>query len=305
MPEMAEPYASEFRRLVRMGAGARDIHAAGADVGFARRTASSDAFVAREMSRIETHRRATCPILEAFAPRSARVLDVGCSTGGSTVAIALSPVIAPEAVVGFDLDALSLRAAEVRAKGNGLDPRRITFVSGRPGAGLPFASDVFDLVVCVSVLEFLPTAEGRRRLIEEMKRVARPGGHVFVSTPSPLRLRDVHAKRWLGDVVRRDGFPWATPPWELRAMIADCERVPIHDWVVAHALNRAGLPGRVVPKTLTRAIAWVHAWQKVLVRKPEHRSGPRSSAVCSTIVCKPSPIGATTQPDGSHICDPR
>ncbi|HXN32372.1 MAG TPA: class I SAM-dependent methyltransferase [Polyangiaceae bacterium] len=271
MPEMAEPYASEFRRLVRLGAGARDIHAAKAEVGFARRTTSSDAFVAREVSRIEAHRRGTCPILETFARRSPRVLDVGCSTGGSTVAMALSPVLASEVVVGFDLDALSLRAAEVRAKGHGLDPRRITFVSGCPEEGLPFGSDVFDLVVCVSVLEFLPTAEGRRKLVAEMKRVARPGGHVFLSTPSPLRLRDVHAKRLLGDVVRRDGFPWATPPWELRAMIADCERVPIDAWVVARALNRAGLPGRVVPPALTKAIAWAHAWQKVLVRKPEDR----------------------------------
>jgi SAM-dependent methyltransferase len=271
MPEMAEPYASEFRRLVRLGAGARDIHATGAEVGFARRTPSSNAFMAREISRVETHRRGTCPILEAFAPRSPRILDVGCSTGGSTVAMALSPVLAPEVLVGFDPDALSLRAAEARANAHGLDPRRVTFVSGRPGEALPFDSDTFDLVVCVSVLEFLPTTGGRRRLIDELKRVARPGGHVFVATPNPLRLRDVHAKRWLGDFVRRDGFPWASPPWELRAMIADCERVPIDTWVVARALDRAGLKGRVVPRALTKAIAWAQAWQKVLVRKPARR----------------------------------
>jgi SAM-dependent methyltransferase len=271
MPEMAEPYASEFRRLVRLGAGARDIHAATTEVGFARRTTSSNSFVAREMSRVETHRRGTCPILEAFSPRSSRILDVGCSTGGSTVAMALSPVLAPEVLVGFDLDALSLRAADVRARGHGLDPRRITFVSGGPSEPLPFGNDVFDLVVCVSVLEFLPTADERRKLIAEMKRVARPGGQLFLSTPNPLRLRDVHAKRWLGDVVRRDGFPWATPPWALRTMVADCERVPIDKWVVAHALERVGLPGRVVPRALTNAIAMAHAWQKVLVRKPAHR----------------------------------
>lgn len=269
MPEMAEPYASEFRRLVRLGAGARDIHSSKAEVGFARRTASSHAFMAREVSRVDTHLRSTCPILEAFAPNPRRILDVGCSTGGSTVAMALSRVLAPEVLVGFDLDALSLRAAEVRAKGHGLDPRRITFVSGVPDEPLPFGTEAFDLVVCVSVLEFLPTSRARRWLVEEMKRVVRPGGYVFLSTPNPLRLRDVHAKRWLGDVVRRDGFPWASPPWELRAMFAECERVPIDTWVVARALHHAGLPVRGLPRSLTNAIAWVHAWQKILMRKPE------------------------------------
>ena len=268
MPEMAEPYASEFCRLVRLGAGARDIHSARAEVGFAQRSTPSNAFLLRELSLVETHRTGTCPILEAFAPRSRRILDVGCSTGGSTVAMALSPVLAHEVVVGFDPDALSLRAAQVRAKGYGLDPRRVTFVSGRPGAALPFDGNAFDLVVCVSVLEFLPTVDERRKLIDEMKRVVRPGGHVFLSTPNPLRLRDVHARRWLGDLFRREGFPWANPPWELRAMVADCERLPIDTWFVSHALDRAGLPGRVVPRPLARIIAFAHAWQKVLVRKP-------------------------------------
>jgi SAM-dependent methyltransferase len=265
---MTEPHASEFRRLVRLGAGARDIHGGGAnEVGYSHRGAASDAFIAREQARVETHRRSSCPVLEAFAGRVERLLDVGCSTGGSTVAMALSPVLAPAVVVGVDPDALSLRAAEVRAKGSGLDPRRIAFVRNRPGEGLPFASDLFDLVVCVSVLEFLPTAASREALVAEMKRVLRPGGHLFLATPNPLRLRDVHARRWLGDFIQRDGYPWATTPWRLRAMVADTERVPIDGWVVARAIERAGLPARLVPRGLAGFIALMKPWQKVLVRK--------------------------------------
>jgi SAM-dependent methyltransferase len=272
MARMTEPHASEFRRLVRLGAGARDIHSGGADLGFAQRTNASRAFEERELGRVDIHRQSSCPILEAFAAGSARILDVGCSTGGSTVAMALSPVLAATAVVGVDPDGLSLRAAEVRARGHGVDPRRISFVRGRPAEPLPFATNQFDLVVCVSVLEFLPTSAQRRRLVDEMKRVARPGGHVFLSTPNPLRLRDVHAKRLLGDLIRRHGFPWSSPPWEMRAMVADCERVPIHAWLVARALERAGLPCPGVPGALAEAIAWAHGWQKVLVRKPEPRA---------------------------------
>ncbi|SRR5579883_84242 len=267
---MAEPHASEFQRLIRLGAGARDIHDEEArEQGFARRTPPSDAFVAREQGRVDTHRRSSCAVLEAFAGRAERILDVGCSTGGSTVAMALSPVLAPTVIVGVDPDPLSLRAAEVRAKAYGLDPRRIAFVRSRPGEALPFASDLFDLVVCVSVLEFLPTADARAAILSDMKRVTRPGGHLFVSTPNPLRLRDVHARRWLGDLRRRRGYPWATPPWELCKLLSDMQRVPIDGWVLRQQLRRAGIRlAPAVPDTLARALGWAHAWQKVLVRKP-------------------------------------
>jgi SAM-dependent methyltransferase len=196
------------------------------------------------------------------------VLDVGCSTGGTTVALALSAALAPEVVIGVDPDRLSLRAAEVRARGHGLGPKRIAFVRNAPGTPLPFARDSFDLVVCVSVLEFVPTVDARQRLVDEMKRVVRPGGHVYLATPNPLRLRDLHAKRWLGDVVRRHGYPWASPPWSLRAMVADFERVDIDGWTLARALS---VPERVVPRPLAGAFGWTRRWQRVLVRKPEAR----------------------------------
>lgn len=264
---MREPYASEFRHLVRLGAGARDVHGT-PEAGYARRTHASDAFVEREVARVETHRHSSCAILEAFAGRAPRVVDVGCSTGGTTVAVALSSVLAPEVTVGVDPDPLSLRAAEVRARGHGLDARRVAFVRTEPDRPLPFPSHSFDLAVCVSVLEFLPTAGERRRLVDEIKRVVRPGGLVFLSTPNPLRLRDVHARRWLGDLVRRDGYPWASPPWAMRAMVADWERVPIERWTVARAL---GLPASVVPGPVAGALGWAQTWQKLLVRKPRTR----------------------------------
>ncbi len=164
---MTEPHASEFQRLVRSGAGTRDIHAA-IGVGFARRAPAPGRFVQREMDRVDLHRKASCALLEAFVGRAPRLLDVGCSTGGSTVALALSDVLAPERTIGVDPDALSLRAAEVRARGHGLDPRRISFVRNEPDRPLPFTSHAFDLVVCLSVLEFVPEADARRRLVEEM-----------------------------------------------------------------------------------------------------------------------------------------
>jgi hypothetical protein len=88
---------------------------------------------------------------------------------------------------------------------------------------------------------------------------------MFLATPSPLRLRDIHAKRWLGDLFRRDGYPWASPPWSIRAMLADFERIEVNAWVLARAL---GVPERVVPRALGGAFGWTSRWQKLLARKP-------------------------------------
>jgi SAM-dependent methyltransferase len=270
MAEMSEPQASEFRSLLRQGAGARDIHGIADSVGFAACTAASDAFVARELARVESHRRGSCALLEAVVGPSARILDVGCSTGGGTVALALSPVLRAERVVGVDPEPLSLLAAEARARGYGLAPSRVSFVATRPGAPLPFERDEFDLVTCVSVLEFVPTSEQRRHLIEEMKRVARPGAHLYLATPSPFRARELHSRRWLGDLRRSAGYPWALTPSALAALVDDCERVQLEGWLAARVLARVGLRRPRLPSALATALVWAHRWQRVLVRKPGH-----------------------------------
>jgi SAM-dependent methyltransferase len=273
MLEMSEPHATEFRRLVRGGAGARDIHGRlPPTTGFARRTLASDASVAREMGRVEAYRSSSCALLEAFTGRAPCVLDVGCSTGAGAVAMALSPILAPDVVVGVDTATLSLKAARVRARGHGLAPPRVSFRGCRAGCPLPFADDSFDLVVCVSVLEFMPTASQRRELVEEMKRVVRPGGHFFLATPSPLRLREMHSRRWLGNFVRRDGYPWATPPWEIERLVSDFHPLPVGRWVAARALQRVGLAARRVPPPVAGILARASAWQRVLVRKPQGAS---------------------------------
>ena len=272
MVEMSEPHASEFRRLVREGAGARDIHGPVPETGFAERTLASDAFVAREVARVDAHAASSCALLETFTGRAPRILDVGCSTGGSAVAMALSPILEAEVVVGVDPEPLSLKAARVRARGYGLDAPRVSFRGCRAGSPLPFADDSFDLVVSVSVLEFVPTARQRRELVAEMKRVARPGGHVFLATPSPWRLRDLHSRRWLGDFIRREGYPWATPPWEIGRLLADFDPVCVQSWVGARALERAGLRAQRVPRSLAEAVGHASAWQRLLARKPQRPS---------------------------------
>jgi SAM-dependent methyltransferase len=102
-----------------------------------------------------------------------RLLDVGCGTG----LLAERLQAAGYAVTGVDpsdgmLDVLRARAPRVEAvQGSGTD--------------LPFDDDAFDVVLCVAVLHHVAEPGDVRRTLEEMVRVARPGGRVVVWDHNP------------------------------------------------------------------------------------------------------------------------
>jgi SAM-dependent methyltransferase len=94
-------------------------------------------------------------------------LDVGCGTGALTEAILAQ--CAPASVTSVDPSAGFIARARQIVR----DPRA-TFLLGNAQA-LPVASAAFDLVISGLVLNFVPD---RLKALEEMKRVARPDGHV-------------------------------------------------------------------------------------------------------------------------------
>src|ERR1700759_2939446 len=117
---MSEPYRSRLEQLVRAGAASRDVHDATTSDGFANsRGHATDAFVSRELGRVDSHLRRLLPVLERRVVRARRILDFGCGTGGPSVALALSR-LKPEQVIGVDAGAAALEAAAVRAAGYGL-----------------------------------------------------------------------------------------------------------------------------------------------------------------------------------------
>lgn len=261
---MREPYRSHFIELVRMGAASRDIHDSnglGSYDSAAGSTVASDRFIAREVGRVEMHADSLCVPLVDRLGRARRILDVGCGTGGTTVALALS-ALAPEEVVGVDTSAQALEAAAVRAMGYELASGRVRFEQVVAGERFPFADASFDLVTCVSVLEFITSGDDRRGLIAEMLRVLRPGGHLYLATPNPLRLREYHSRRWLGDLRRKAGYPWSSSATALRTMLRDCQVASLApDRIRRHPrLRRLGWAAP--------ALAWALPWQRLLARKP-------------------------------------
>ena len=217
------------------------------------------AFVERELDRVSVHLSGLVSLLAAHGVRARRALDVGCSTGGSTASLALSEAIGADQVIGVDPNRLSIDAARVRSRGLGLADK-VRYVHIDANAALPFRDRSFDLVLAVSVLEFVPTVSGRERLLAELQRLVRPGGHVYVSTPSRWQLRELHSGRWLGNHRRRSDKPWASGTRFILRQMTECRQIPVVDWLVLRATSRLEPAGRWPPlRTLGGwSVAWRH-----------------------------------------------
>jgi ubiquinone/menaquinone biosynthesis C-methylase UbiE len=95
-----------------------------------------------------------------------RALDVG--TGAGALAFALAPLV--REVVGLDPIPELLELARARSLPN------TKFVEG-DGTALPFADGAFDLAGTLRTLHHVTQPE---RVVAELARVTRPGGHVLV-----------------------------------------------------------------------------------------------------------------------------
>ncbi|HYT94338.1 MAG TPA: methyltransferase domain-containing protein [Gemmataceae bacterium] len=110
-------------------------------------------------------------ILEALAPDSRQILDVGCGTG--RFAARLLKHFAEARVWGVDLSPGMLARCQDRCIS--LDGR-LQIVQG-DSEKLPFADDTFDAVTCAHSFHHYPHQE---RALQEMYRVLRPGGRLLI-----------------------------------------------------------------------------------------------------------------------------
>jgi SAM-dependent methyltransferase len=98
---------------------------------------------------------------------SRRVLEVGCGAGTDLARFAKGGAI----VSGLDLSSSAIALAKTNFEQQGLhgDLREAD------GEHLPFANDTFDLVYAHGVVQYTPHPE---RLVDECRRVLKPGGEV-------------------------------------------------------------------------------------------------------------------------------
>jgi len=107
------------------------------------------------------------------------LLNAGCGTGGFNVAAERAGAIA----WGVDVDPEAVAIARAR-----LGRARALRA---PAEALPFRDATFDVVYCFSTLEHVADAG---RALAEMARVLRPGGALYLHTPSPAACFETHYK---------------------------------------------------------------------------------------------------------------
>jgi SAM-dependent methyltransferase len=112
------------------------------------------------------------PIFRQAVGTGKHVLDLGCRTGVLT-----SAFLDGNDVVGVDVDREALR--EARRRG-------IETVWADVDEGLPLADESFDAVVAGELLEHVRFPE---RVVEEVRRLLRPGGLFVGSVPNSYRLK--------------------------------------------------------------------------------------------------------------------
>ena len=145
-------------------------------------------------------------LVAEYFPERARVLDIGCGTGRTSIALAELGLD----VVGVDISHTMIDVARVQAAHAGaqvefrpMDARELSFPDASFDAAL-FSYNGFELV---------PGAEGKRRVACEVQRVLADQGVFVFSVHSPFAcnrhawgrlaaLARVCAGRWLGVPVR-------------------------------------------------------------------------------------------------------
>jgi len=164
---------------------------------------------------VDHHLRSLTPRLQSFVDsRTRRVLDFGCGSGGSAIALAM---VYPDVFCyGTDVDREEIEIAKERAQLYGV-AERCDFRYVPPNQQLPFADQFFDLCQCSSVLEYVVEPAARTFCVREMVRLISVDGLLFVSVPNRLYPFEIHSW-WRGSPK----WGWNYFPRLLKAHTVDC-----------------------------------------------------------------------------------
>lgn len=118
--------------------------------------------------------------LDLMIDESSLVLDAGSGTGIVTKGFFKAGFV-PSKIVALDLSFNSLKVSrEQFRKSKRVNDEKVSPVQGNI-LTMPFADDVFDLVLTCGVLEYVPLEDGLR----EMARILKPGGKLILIPVKP------------------------------------------------------------------------------------------------------------------------
>jgi ubiquinone/menaquinone biosynthesis C-methylase UbiE len=179
-------------------------------------------------------------VLEMFDKDGGKVLDIGCGPG----VMAADLLKRGCTVWGIDASEKMIALARAKMEKTG-DSSRAHFSVGDI-ENLEFQDAEFDAVICMGVLEYLLSD---LKAIQEMARVARPGGTVIVTVPSEVTAYQA-VGRSVGIIARLRGKLGGRAVEDAEGIRRTC-CIP---WELDARLLRAGI--RKVESTHSNVVLW-------------------------------------------------
>ncbi len=193
-------------------------------------------------------------ISEIYFQSGQRVLDLGCGTGVLTTGIAER--LDSGEVIGVDLSPEMI--SQRKDENDGGEDLSVEFEVG-DATSLDFDTGYFDVVTSAFMLR---NVDNLTAAISEMRRVVKPGGHVFtleLAKPKAAVFRPVyftyfnHVLPWVGKLIHGSRDPYYH-------LTTSLKRFPDQD-KLGRLFERVGLQD-VSYKELTFGIAAIHSGEK-------------------------------------------
>jgi arsenite methyltransferase len=120
--------------------------------------------------------------------RGSKVLEVGCGVGLTSVYLAEKGCM----VTGVDISKGMIRKAKEKAEQKKV---KVEFIVA-DAHKLPFRNNVFDAVICESVMAFIPD---KKKAMKEFARVTKPGGYVGITEVAWIKEPPAEMKKKMSD----------------------------------------------------------------------------------------------------------
>ncbi len=128
------------------------------------------------------------PVVKQYLKaKNPKILEVGCGYGRNLYALSH---VEGSSVVGCDIASVELEKANEKMKEYGV--QNVKTVLQTDEEELPFGDNEFDCVVLWQVLEHVLMKREKQSLLNEVSRITKDGGLVFIETPNQLFPIDYH-----------------------------------------------------------------------------------------------------------------